>query len=108
VRSVAYFLTSIYNLIMKKGVRKTNEKYVTEKTFEKSMVSIAKSFVRINEALERHERVLEMILKELKNLRDDHREIRSALSNLEIGLLKYDRKLEDLTLRVEKLEMRIK
>lgn len=72
------------------------------------MVSIVKSFARIDEALERHERVLEMILKELKNLRDDHREIRSALSNLEIGLLKYDRKLEDLTLRVEKLEMRIK
>ena len=61
---------------MKKLVKKTNEKYVTIPIFEKSMTSVAKSFARIDEALERHERVLEMILKELKNLRDDHRESR--------------------------------
>jgi len=96
-------------MIMKKReVKKTTEKYVTEKTFEKSMEAIAKSFARVEESLEKHERVLDMILKELKNLRDDHREIQHTLSNLEISFSKYDRKLEDLTLRVERLEMKVK
>ena len=66
-------------------MKKITVKYVTEKTFEKSMEAIAKSFARVEESLEKHERVLDMILKELKNLyKSQEPFIKSVIKNHKI------------------------
>jgi len=93
---------------MKKGAKKPTEKYVTEKTFEKSMNSIAKSFEHINATLERHEEVLQNILKEIKIIHEDHKDFRSSITNLYSENLLRDRKIENLIARVERLETKIK
>ncbi len=90
---------------MKKEVKKTTEKYVTEKTFEKSMKAIAKSFGRVDASLERHEKVLQEILKEIKTIHEDNKYFRQSISNLNIDGSSYDREIEDLKIRVERLEM---
>lgn len=82
---------------MKKGLKKTTEKYVTENTFEKHMQNIAKSF-------DRHEKVMQDILKELKQMHEENKYFRASISNLNLEGLSYDRKIENLTIRVEKLE----
>ncbi len=51
---------------MKKVAKKSTEKYITEKNFEKHMGGIARSFTRIEESLE-------MIVRELKNLHEDNK-----------------------------------
>ena len=83
--------------------------------FEKSMVNIAHAFEKVDdrfrkieERLDRHEQILEQIIKELRILSEGQKEIKKSILNLEIGLSKYDRKLEDLVARVERLEMKIK
>ena len=86
---------------MKKGVKKTTEKYVTMSVFEKAMASIAKSF-------DRHEKVLQDILQELRAMREDNKYFRNSISNLNIDGSSYDRRIEDLKGRVERLEMQIK
>ncbi|MCX6755097.1 MAG: hypothetical protein NT068_00960 [Candidatus Nomurabacteria bacterium] len=82
---------------MKKVVKKTTEKYVTEKTFEKSMQSIAKSF-------ENQDRVLDIIVKELRNIHEDNKNFRQSISSLDRDNSYNDRRIENLTMRVEKLE----
>ena len=107
---------------MKKVVKKTTEKYVTEakfgvfeKTFESSMRSIAKSFSDQNETLKIHTdmfkkngEVMELMLKEIKNIHEDNKYFKQNISSLNSDGLSYDRKIENLTLRVEKLESKNK
>lgn len=75
---------------MKKMVKKTTEKYVTESTFEKHMRSIADA--------------LGVMIKELKEIHEENKYFRASISNLNLDGLSYDRKIENLTIRVEKLE----
>ena len=84
---------------MKKAVKKT-PKYVTEKTFESSMLAIAKSFERVEGALE-------IIVKELRAIHEDNKYFRQSISGLNSDGISYDRKIENLTVRVEKLEAKI-
>lgn len=56
---------------MKKVSKKTTEKYVTEKTFDKHMLAIAKSFARMNE-------VSEMILKEIRAIHEENKYFRQG------------------------------
>ena len=93
---------------MKKGVKKITEKYVTEKTFESNMTNIAKSFARVEESLKNQNLITEMILKEIRQIHEDNKYLRSSISNLNIDGLSYDRKIEDLKNRVERLETKIK
>ena len=92
---------------MKKVIKKTNEKYVTEKTFENSMANIAKSFARVEESLKNQNLVSEMMLKELKALHEDNKSIRGTLSGFVGDVSSHDRRIENLTIRVEKLESKI-
>lgn len=89
---------------MKKMVKKESGKYVTESTFEKHMASIAKSFARVEESLKNQNLVTEMILKEIKAIHEGNKYFRDSISNLNTDGLSYDRKIENLTARVEKLE----
>ena len=86
---------------MKKAPIKKVEKYVTEKTFEKSMLSIAKSFSRVEGALE-------IVIKEVRNLHEDNKYMRQTLTSVDSTVSIHDRKIDNLTMRVEKLELKVK
>ena len=110
---------------MKKEI-KTHPKYLTESTFEKHMRSIAHSFEAQNkilvehgeilvkhgkmlaehgEVLGRYEGILELILKEIKALREDYKKTNDTLSGFVSDVSRHDRKINNLTVRVEKLEV---
>lgn len=104
---------------MKKVVKSTTEKYVTEKTFknkfesfentfESSMRSVAKSFARIEDSIARNSEVSVLILKEIKNIQEQNKNFKQDISSLNSDGLSYDRKIENLTMRVEKLELKNK
>jgi len=78
-------------------VKKKAEKYVTERTFEKHMGNIAKSFTRVDNTLE-------LIIKELHVIKQEQRETRKDLTSFASDVLRHDRRIEDLTIRVERLE----
>ena len=89
---------------MKKVAKKTTEKYLTEKKFgvfehkfEGSMQAIAKSFSRVEGALD-------LVVKEIRNIHEDSKNFRNDISSLNNDGLSYDRRIENLTTRVEKLE----
>lgn len=97
---------------MKKAAKKITLKYLTETTFEKHMRSIAKSFETQNKVLashsqilSTHSQVLEVLLKEMKALHEDNKYARSTLSSFVGDVLSHDRKIDNLTIRVEKLEV---
>jgi phage-related protein len=92
---------------MKKVIKKTTKKYLTEnkfqmfeKTFEKHVRAIAKSFSDNTETMS-------LILKEIRNIHEDNKYFRESISGLNSNDLSYDRKIENLTVRVEKLESKI-
>lgn len=100
---------------MRKAVKKTTEKYlignkfgVFEKTFEKHMANIAKSFSRIDERLVRHDKAFELLFKQMQTYTEEAREHRQTMSSLIHTDVKQERYLEDLKIRVERLEMQIK
>jgi len=72
------------------------------------MTNIAKSFARVEESLKNQNLITEMILKEIRQIHEDNKYFRSSISNLNIDGLSYDRKIEDLKNRVERLETKIK
>lgn len=76
---------------------KKAEKYVTESTFERHMRSIAKSFADNAE-------VMALILKEIRTIHEDNKYFRESISNLYGGVAKHDRKINNLDIRVGKLE----
>ena len=95
---------------MKKST-KTAPKYVTESTFEKHMRSIAKSFTAQAQTLEAHGKMLAshgqvmgLILKELKAMREDNKYTRGISTSVASDVLSHDHKIENLTVRVEKIE----
>lgn len=106
---------------MEKVVRKT-KKYLTENRFERfensfdgSMRAIAKSFADNAEVtagiltqLKNINEVTTIILKEIRTIHEDNKYFRASISNLNADGLSYDRKIEDLDVRVEKLELKSK
>ena len=100
---------------MKKVTKKTNQKYVTEKSFKKfessfeiDMANIAKSFARVDESLELHNKAMHEMLKEIKTIHEDNKYFRQSISNLYSDGLSHDRKISALDGRVEKLEAKSK
>lgn len=100
---------------MKKGVKKITEKYLTEgkfgifeKTFEKSIISIAKSFNRMDERFDRQDKAFELLLKQMQSFTEESREHRQSMSSLMRTDVAQEKNIEDLQIRVERLEMRIK
>jgi len=79
---------------MKKEAKKTTEKYVTDKTFQKAMAD--------------HAEIMTVLLKEIRTIHEDNKYFRQSISNLNIDNLSYDRKIKNLDARVEKLELKIK
>ncbi len=86
---------------MKRVIKKRDGKYVTEKTFEKHMRSVAKSFADNAE-------VMVLILKEIKTIHEDNKYFKENISSLNSDGLFYGRKIDDLIVRTEKLESKSK
>ena len=100
---------------MKKKVKKIGEKYVTERTFEKHMRSVAKSFADNAEVtagmliqLKSINEVSTIILKEIKTIHEDNKYFRESISSLHKDGFSYDKRIDNLDTRVEKLELKLK
>ena len=91
---------------MKREVRKTTQKYVTETIFERHMRAIAKSLNDLQDQATTQNQVSQMILKELTALHEDNKKMRDTLSGFVSDVLKHDHKINNLTIRVEKLEVK--
>ncbi len=86
---------------MKKAIKKAEGGYVTEKTFERHMQSIARSFADNAE-------VMALILKEIKAIHEDHKDFRLSIGNLYSENLSRDKTIDNLDVRVKNLELRSK
>lgn len=93
---------------MKKAVAKSKEKYVTESVFEGAMQSIARSFLRIEEKLEKNTEILALVAGEIRKNNDEHRDFRSTLMMHDKEILDLDRKIDTIDLRVKKALVKIK
>ncbi len=100
---------------MKKIVKKTTEKYVTIPIFEKAMTSIAKSFSKMDERFDkidqrliRHDKAFELIFKQMQIYAEEAREHRQTMASLIHTDIRQERDVEDLKIRVERLEAQIK
>ena len=92
---------------MKKQTKKES-KYITMSIFEKSMASIAHSFDKVFEKLDRHDKAFELILKELQEQRKEAIGYRMMMSSLNHNDVSQHRKIEGLEIRIEKLEAKLK
>ena len=86
---------------MRKEVKKTTEKYVTETTFQKFFQIFEKKMTA-------HDEAFSLILKEIRSIHEDNKYFRQSISNLNIDGSSSERKIEDLRARVERLEMQRK
>ena len=104
---------------MKEKTIKREPKYLTEKkfqafekTFEQYMGSIARSFSKIdeniNERFDRHDKAFDLILKNMQIFTEEAREHRQTMAGLMHTDVSQERTIEDLKIRVERLETRIK
>ncbi len=104
---------------MKKVATKKEEKYVTEKTFEKSMAAVAKSFTSVQEQIKkvsekmdggfkRHDKMFELVLNELKGYAEERKDFRKNISNLYSDTNRNERDIDNLKSRVEKIEIKLR
>jgi len=92
---------------MKKVTKKTTEKYVTETTFKKFESSFETNMANIAKSFERHEKVMDHILKELQQMHEENKYFRQSISSVNNDGLSFDRKIDNLNVRVEKLEAKM-
>jgi phage shock protein A len=79
---------------MKRKAKKIEPKYVTMSAFEK--------------IIDRHEKAFIITLKEIQAFREEAREYRQTMSSLMHTDIKQERNVENLRIRVERLEAHIK
>ena len=79
---------------MKKKILKNKLKYVTMSAFQKM--------------IDEHEKAFIVILKEIQAFREEAREYRQTMSSLMHTDIKQERNVEDLRIRVERLEVKVK
>ena|SRR3989338_3435290 len=98
---------------VKKGGKMTIDKLalITKKGFDRVDENIDKlalvtkaGFDRVDEKLDKHDKTFHLMLKELKAMSEDRKYFRENISSLNSDGLSYNRKIENLTIRVEKLE----
>ena len=92
-----------------------NKFQVFEKNFEKHMANVAKSFSRIDEKFDKidqrlvqHEKAFALVLKQMQTFTKEAREHRQTMSSLMRTDIGQEKAIEDLQIRVDRLEMQIK
>lgn len=100
---------------MKKKETKKEFKYTTIVEFEKAMASVAQSFYRedkrsdeFEKILNQHEKAFIVTMKEIQAFREEMKEYRQTMSSLMHTDIKQERNVEDIKIRVERLEMKVK
>ena len=88
---------------------------MTVSLFEKAMASIAKSFSKIDEKFDKideklgqHDKAFTLILKQMQIFTEEAREHRQTMSSLMRTDISQEKQLEDLKIRVERLELQLK
>lgn len=96
---------------MSKSAEKKSEEYVTMNAFEKGMESIANSFQQVDERFDVLEKKFtgidgsfNKIFQVLATIREDNMEFKKRSNENEMTLLRHDQKIENMLVRVEKLE----
>ena len=89
------------------------EEKTKKMTIDKLAIMVAKGFEntsddikKVNEKLDKHDKIFQSMIKELRAMHEDHKYFRGTISNLNSDGLSYNRKIENLTVRVEKLEIK--
>lgn len=86
-------------------------------TIDNLAVSVAQGFDKIEakmatmatkEALKTQQSVLDIMIKEIRTIHEDNIYFRKSISSLNIDGSSYDKKIEDLKVRVERLEVQNK
>lgn len=107
---------------MKKKILKKKSEYINTATFEKGMDFMAKSFAKVFDKFDNHDKlftkifdrfdrndkIIESLLKEMQNYGKEAREHRMDMSGLNHSDLSQEREIEGLKISVEKLEQKIK
>lgn len=106
---------------MKKIIKK-ELKYLTIPIFEKGMDFMAKSFnkvferfdkndekfFKISEKLDCHDKVFDIMLKEMQGFNKEAREHRMTMSGLNHSDISQEREIKGLKIRIKRLEEKIK
>ncbi|MFA4975060.1 MAG: hypothetical protein WC577_00020 [Candidatus Paceibacterota bacterium] len=92
----------IKNKIKQKKVTINKLAIITKDGFDRA----DKRFESIDKKLNQHDKIFEVMIKELKTIHGDNKYFRQSISNLNVDGSSYDRKIENLTIRVEKLELK--
>ncbi|MFA5936849.1 MAG: hypothetical protein WC822_03150 [Candidatus Paceibacterota bacterium] len=107
---------------MKKNILKKESGHVTTVVFEKGMDFMAKSFAKVFDKLDNHNKlftkvfdkldrndeVIGSLLKEMQNYSKDAREHRMTMSGLNHSDINQEREIEGLKIRIERLEQKVK
>ncbi len=67
-------------------------------------ISTKNGFGKIDKKIDQHDKILEVMIKEIKTIHEDNKYFRSNISGLNVNNFSCDKKIENLTVRVEKLE----
>ena len=92
---------------MKKIIPK-KERYVTEPVFEKHMGSIARTLEKIEGKLENHDKIFNTMLNQMKTMQEEGKEHRLSMSSLMHTDIRHERTIDDIIIRVERLEKKVK
>ena len=92
---------------MKKKETK-RESEMTISVFEKHQDFMAQQFKKVFEKLSNYETILNLILKQMQVFIEEGREHRKAMSSLMRNDIGYEKDIEDLKIRVGRLETQIK
>ncbi|MBI2627402.1 hypothetical protein HYW72_00540 [Candidatus Nomurabacteria bacterium] len=96
---------------MKKAVK------IKKITIDTLAIMVAKGFENtattndiknIDKKLDQHDKIFELMIKELRAIHEDNKYFRENILNVNADSLSYDRKINNLTVRVEKLELNAK
>ena len=80
---------------------KTKQKKVT---INDLAIMTKDGFDRMDEKFAQHDKIFEVMLKEIRTNQEENKYFRQSISSLNMNDLSYDKKIENLTIRVEKLE----
>lgn len=89
---------------MKKPTKEIKQKYVTEATFEKHMRSIAHSFDGLGKGLENLTKAVTGLAQHMNIIKEDMKDMKGTLSSFVSDVNSHERRIENLTVRVERLE----
>ncbi len=84
------------------------EKKSKKMTIDKLAIITKDGFDRVDKKLDQHDKIFELMIKELRAIHEDNKYFRENIISVNADSLSYNRKINNLTVRVEKLELKAK